>query len=100
MTETDPIKIKIEYLNGSEDIFKLNVNLNKVSENRKVIFYVVNDEGDSLQIKNVGTRPFYQFDEVGTNCEEYYNVLFKIELIVEYKGQELNKMLSYVKKIR
>lgn len=101
VTGTDPIKIKVEYLNNSTDIFKLNVNLDNINDDeRNVIFYVVDDEKDAIEIKNTGTRMFYQFDEVSPNKVEYYNVLFKIELVVYYKDQELNRVLSYVKKIR
>ncbi|GEM_PF-2036788 len=96
---TDPIKIKINYLNGCEDTFRLNVNIDDI-EDREVFFYIIDDEKDMLQIYNAGSRPFYQFDEVSTGHIGYYNALFKIELIVYYKGEELNRLLSYVKKNR
>lgn len=100
VTGTDPIKIKIEYLNNSTDIFKLNVNLDMISDERKVNFYVIDDKKDAFEIKNTGTRVFYQFDEVSSGKVEYFNVLYKIELVVYYEDQELNRLLSYVKKIR
>lgn len=96
----EPIKIKIAYLNGCEDIFKLNVNVDNTSGDNNIIFYTIDDKKDALEINNTGTAPFYQFDEVSSDTVQYYNVLFEIELIVDYKDQELNRMLSYVKKNR
>lgn len=97
---TDPIKIKIEYLNNSNDIFKLNVNLDMINDERKVNFYVIDDKRDAFELINTGTRAFYQFDKVSSGKVEYFNVLYKIELVVYYEDQELNRLLSYVKKIR
>ncbi len=96
---TNPVKINIRYLNGCEDTFRLKLNIDDI-EDRKVLVFIIDDEKDMLQIYNAGSRPFYQFDEVSTGNVGYYNVLFKIELIVKYKGEELNRMLSYVKKNR
>ena len=94
----EPIKIKIAYINGCKDIFKLNVNVDNIDKN--IIFYTIDDKKDALEIHNTGTTPFYQFDEVSSDTVQYYNVLFEIELVVDYKDQELNRMLSYVKKNR
>jgi prepilin-type N-terminal cleavage/methylation domain-containing protein len=96
--EAEPIKIKIAYINGCEDIFKLNVNVDNIDKN--IIFYTIDDKKDALEINNTGTTPFYQFDEVSSDTAGYYNVLFEIELVVDYKDQELNRVLSYVKKNR
>lgn len=98
--ETEPIKININYLNDCEDIFKLNVNVDNISEESQVVFYIIDDKKDALEIYNTGTRPFYQFDEVTYDYYEYYNVLYEIELIVDYKGEVLNTVVSYVKKNR
>lgn len=96
---TNPIKIKIGYLNGCEDPLRLNVDIDDI-EDREVVFYIIDDEKDLLQIYNAGSTPFYQFDEVSTDHIEYYNELFKIELIVKFRGEKINTMVSYVKKNR
>lgn len=98
--ETQPIRININYLNDCEDTFKLNVNVDDIREGSKVVFYIIDDKKDALEIHNTGTRPFYQFDEVTYDYYEYYNVLYEIELIVDYKGEVLNTVVSYVKKNR
>ena len=98
--ETELIKININYLNDCEDTFKLNVNVDDIREGSQVVFYIIDDKKDSLEIYNTGTRPFYQFDEVTYDYYEYYNVLYEIELIVDYKGEVLNTVVSYVKKNR
>ncbi len=98
--ETEPIKININYLNDCEDTFKLNVNVDDIREECKVVFYIIDDKKDALEIYNTGTRPFYQFDEVTFDYYEYYNMLYEIELIVDYKGEILNTVVSYVKKNR
>ncbi len=98
--ETETIKININYLNGCEDNFKLNVNVDDISEESQVVFYIIDDKKDALEIYNTGTRPFYQFDEVTYDYYEYYNVLYEIELIVDYKGEVLNTLVSSVKKNR
>lgn len=97
---TEPLKINIKYLNDCEDTFKLKVNVDNISEGSNVVFYIIDDKKDSLEIYNTGTKPFYQFDEVSSDYEQYYNVLFEIELLVDYKGEELNRLVSYVKKNR
>src|SRR5690606_20363089 len=38
---TEPIKIKIAYLNGCEDIFKLEVDLVNISGDKDIIFYTI-----------------------------------------------------------
>lgn len=96
----ESIKININYLNGCEDTFKLNVNADDVSEESQVDFYIIDDKKDSLELYNTGTRPFYQYDEVTYDYSEYYNVLYEIELKVYFKGEVLNTMVSYVKKNR
>lgn len=98
--EAENIRININYLNGCEDTFKLNVNVDEVREESQVYFYIIDDKKDALELYNTGTRPFYQYDEVTYDYNEYYNVLYEIELKVDYKGEVLNTMVSYVKKNR
>lgn len=96
---TRPVRIRITYLNEWEKSFNLNLSVDEI-EDRKVFVYLIDDEKDLFKINNTGTRPFYQFDEISTGQVGYYNVLFNIELIVKYRGEELNRIISYVKKNR
>jgi len=94
------IRINIEYLNDCEDIFKLNVNVDDISDGGNVVFYVIDDKMDAFKISNTGVDSFYQFNEASSDYKSYYNILFEIELIVDYKGEEYNRLVSYVKKNR
>ncbi|MFZ5989588.1 MAG: type IV pilus modification PilV family protein [Bacillota bacterium] len=100
ITGTEPVKVKIHYLNNSEDVFILNVNLDGIKENRDVCFYITDDKKDALVLSNTGVKPFYQFDELNSLYVEYFNVLYKIEVVVEKDSTVINKLVSYVKKIR
>lgn len=98
--EQQPIKINIWYLNDCSQYFKLNVDVDELSDGSEAFFTIVDDKYHSLELCNIGDGTFYQFDEVSSGYEEYYNVLFEIELVVEYEQEQLNSMISYVKKNR
>lgn len=97
---TDPLRIKVNYINGSSDIFLLNVNIDGIVETRDVCFYIVDDKHGALSLYNTGTKPFYQLFGISGQHVDYFNVLYRIEIIVEKKNRIVNRLLSYVKKIR
>lgn len=96
--KSETLRVKIQYVNDSESVFRLKVNLKGIDENRDVYFYVVDDKRDMAIIQNTGSKPFFIYDGITTSHIEYSNVLYKIELAVEKDGEAVARLISSVKK--
>lgn len=100
----DPLYIKVIYLSGADGAFTLNVDfdgidlLNVSDRPEDIIFYVVDDTNSHFTLNNIGTKQFRTINKLTTDTENYSNLLYKIEVVVEKNGQELNKLISYIKK--
>lgn len=95
---SEPLRIKIQYMNGCTGEFLLQVDCDGIIDEREVYFYIVDDKKDSMVLQNIGRSFFYKYDKLSTSQTEYRNVLYNIEVVVEKDGEETGRLASSVKK--
>ncbi|NLD45710.1 MAG: hypothetical protein GX660_00730 [Clostridiaceae bacterium] len=94
----EALRVKIQYIDNSESLFRLKVNLEQIDRNREVYFYIIDDEKDRAILQNTGSKPFFTYDGITASRIDYSNVLYKIELVVEKDGDTAARLISSVKK--
>lgn len=103
---TNPINIKIEFNEGSTDIFTFRVNIDELDNDledtdpmkKKVYFYIVDDVEYGLSVTNDGSVPYFVNYHITSNSVDYFNKIYIIELEALRNGRRINNLVSYVKK--
>lgn len=93
------INIGIDFEEDLADIFELHI---KLPDNldREVYFYINGSENldKNLKLINEGSKKFFTYENLAKNTiNKYVNNLYKITVLVEIDGEEMDRMISYVK---
>jgi hypothetical protein len=99
------IYYKVRVLDGCTKNFTLNVNFDAIDvldesdgAAKKIRFYVIDDVNSNFILNNKGVKQIRTLNKLTTSTQSYRNFLYKIEVVVENNGEELNKLISYLKK--
>ncbi|MCX7920418.1 MAG: prepilin-type N-terminal cleavage/methylation domain-containing protein [Clostridia bacterium] len=93
------INIKIKFNDLLPGVFELYANVDEQID-KEVYFYVINrGEPSRLKLVNNLGKQFYEYDNlIGDPVKEYFNSLYRIKVVVEKNNEDVNTMISYVKK--
>lgn len=100
------VTAKIQFKNNASKNFTLNVDADKMDgtdENNLgtgiVQLYIVDDVNSKFNLINMGFKKLNVYKQVSTAYKSYSNVIYKIEVVAEKDGSDINRLFSYVNKV-
>ncbi|MEN8907078.1 MAG: prepilin-type N-terminal cleavage/methylation domain-containing protein [Clostridiales bacterium] len=95
----ESINLGIKFKDLLEGVFELHLTVSDTVDKNVKLYVMGNQTSERLKIINNGEKNFSIYTNlINNSINKYNNNLYRIEVIVEIDGEEMDRMVSYVKK--